>query len=200
MISVSYTGKLWWWDRLKKIVSVLLWSSFIVLTVGCSDKTVESSSFFEIEKTEEIQVSVLDRPTVRTNEDAQIQSMIELFNDKQLMKASTEEMKEIHMLRNKAEYESIDLMVETTEEVPSTTLLVLNDGRLLLVDIEDGLGGDFYQLKEPSTELYNDLLALFEQDIEKKEANPHVLELFEKEGDGEVEVEVDLIRPSEKAQ
>ncbi|MGM7700724.1 hypothetical protein ACSVDE_03300 [Pseudalkalibacillus sp. Hm43] len=172
----------------------------MVLSVGCSDKMVESSTFFEIKKTEEIQVSVLDRPTVRTKEDAQIQSVIELINDKQLMKASTEEMKKIHMLRNKPEYESIDLMVETTEEVPSTTLLVLNDGRLVLTEIEDGLGRDFYQLKEPSIELYNELLALFEQDIEGKEANPHVLELLENDQDQEVEVEVDVIRSSEKTQ
>jgi hypothetical protein len=166
----------------------------LLYLAGCSNTTASFGEFVNMVKIENIQVSVLDRPTEITDDNSKVQGLYKLLEDVTLTEATSEEMLKIHRLENSAQYESIVVMINT--KVEPTALTVLNDGRLSLIIFEDGLGKHLYKLPEKSPSLYNEMLSFYEEQLEDPNATQvQVLDAFE-EGDEEVEIEVDLIRES----
>ncbi|WLD94431.1 hypothetical protein [Alkalihalobacillus sp. AL-G] len=174
----------------------ILFVSLISLA-GCSNETTKVTSLLGKNDAEKVSVSVLDQPTTDVDAPDDIQSLFKIIEGLTVQKASKEEMIEVHNLERDADYQSIIVMIHTNEEKPSLQLTLLNDGRMLLFDIEDGLGQNFYKSLEDSKSLYNKVLDFYKNRVASGNSDKtQVLDELEKK-DGKREIEVELIRSSE---
>ncbi|WP_261132268.1 hypothetical protein [Bacillus sp. Marseille-Q3570] len=152
----------------------------IALLAACSQGAAKDiEDLFEEGKIESFSINIDNVSTGSIKEQEKISDLYQILDNVKFESVSSEEA--IEILKSK-HAESIQVMLETETQFNGYHIELLEDGRLTVIDVNEGIGEDFYKSVGSSSELYDEIFTFSKEKLDHgKPVQQNILEQLEED-------------------